>query len=208
MPYGRAASEATEPLTLPAASGTGICRIAALSDDPLLLGALEGASAAGVELTSAPSTDRFADQLVARIPGIALIDAASVAAPLTPFLTGLRAQFPQLLLLLAGPAPLAAQVHGLIEDGTVFRFVHKPASSRRLQLFIDAAVRRLATGAAAPIMAPSPTALAAPAHAAWDDGVRRALASGIGAALITAALVWSVAQQYQAPPVVAMSVAR
>jgi protein TonB len=141
------------------------CPIVALSDDPLLLEALSGASFAGASVTTSPSTDRFIDQLVANAAGIALIDASSVSTPLKPFLTTLREQFPQLLVLLTGPAQLQAQFAAQIADGTVFRFVHKPASSQRLRLFIDAALRKLASpDASTPgSSAPAPRPAASPA---------------------------------------------
>jgi protein TonB len=123
------------------------CPIVALSDDPLLLEALAGLSVAGTGVMSSPSSDRFIDQLVANSAGagIAIIDAASVSSSLKGFLATLREQFPQLLVMLTGPAHLQAQFEEQITDGTIFRFLHRPASSQRLRLFIDAALRKLAT---------------------------------------------------------------
>jgi TonB family protein len=146
------------------------CPIIALSDDPLLLEALAGLNAAGTGVMSAPSSDRFIDQLVANSAGagIAIIDAASVPTTLKSFLASLHEQFPQLLLMLTGPAHLQAQFEVQIADGTIFRFVHRPASTQRLRLFIDAALRKLATPAApegktrAPLAAGVATPLAPP----------------------------------------------
>ena len=123
------------------------CPIVALSDDPLLLEALAGLSLAGTGVMSSPSSDRFIDQLVANSAGagIAIIDAAAVSTSLKSFLATLREQFPQLLVMLTGPAHLQAQFEEQITDGSIFRFVHRPASSQRLRLFIDAALRKLAT---------------------------------------------------------------
>jgi TonB family protein len=180
-----------------AAGSAPACAIIALSDDPLLLEALSGAARADSPLISAPSTDRFIDQLVAHGAGIALIDASSVSAPLKAFLVTLREQFPQLLLLLAGPAHLQAQFTAQLAEGTIFRFVHKPASSQRLKLFIDAALRQHA----APEL-PSARTLA-------EAGARRALAAesptggrrGLtlvalsGAALAAGGIVWAVWHQ-------------
>ena len=180
-----------------AAGSAPACAIIALSDDPLLLEALSGAARADSPLISAPSTDRFIDQLVAHGAGIALIDASSVSAPLKGFLVTLREQFPQLVLLLAGPAHLQTQFTAQLDEGTIFRFVHKPASSQRLKLFIDAALRQQA----APEL-PSARTLAGP-------GARRALAAespaggrrGLtlaalsGAALAAGGIAWAVWHQ-------------
>ncbi|HEY3808785.1 MAG TPA: energy transducer TonB [Steroidobacteraceae bacterium] len=137
------AEELTVPLP-PPAPDQPLCALVALSDDPLLLEALAGAAGGAASVSSSPSTDRFVDQLVANGAAIALIDANCVAGSLKSFLTTLREQFPQLLLLLSGPAQLQAQVSAQIADGTLFRFVHKPASSQRLRLFLDAAMRQQA----------------------------------------------------------------
>src|SRR5579863_8907518 len=95
--------EPVESAAVDAPAGVaGPCAIVALSDDSLLLEALSGVAAGSV--SSAPSTDRFIDQLVANGAGIALIDATCVTTPLKGFLAALREQFPQLLLLLTGPA--------------------------------------------------------------------------------------------------------
>lgn len=140
------------------------CPIVALSDDPLLLEALAGLSVAGTGVMSSPSSDRFIDQLVANSAGagIAIIDAAAVPTSLKSFLATLREQFPQLLVMLTGPAHLQAQFEEQITDGTIFRFVHRPASSQRLRLFIDAALRKLATPEPPTEKARAPSTAAAP----------------------------------------------
>ena len=167
----------SEPISADAASGpdsaapasSGVrtaapCPIVALSDDPLLLEALAGLGLAGIGVMSSPSSDRFIDQLVANSAGagIAIIDAASVSTSLKGFLATLGEQFPQLLVMLHGPAHLQAQFEAQISDGTIFRFVHKPASSQRLRLFIDAALRKLATPEPSAGKARAPSAAAAP----------------------------------------------
>src|ERR1019366_6349044 len=149
---------------------------------------------------TSPSTDRFIDQLVANAPGIALIDASSVSTPLKGFIATLREQFPQLLLILTGPAQLQAQLSAQIDDGTIFRFVHKPASSQRLKLFIDSALRQQAlpelpierpmAGAALRAAAPEPPA-----------GRRGGLAPArlSGAPLAAGAIAWAVGQEGYPP---------
>ena len=166
------------------------CPIVALTDDALLLEALAGLGLAGTGVMSSPSSDRFIDQLVANSAGagIAIIDAASVPTALKSFLATLRDQFPQLLVMLTGPAHLQAQLEAQLTDGTIFRFVHKPASSQRLRLFIDAALRQFATpdppagkshaavAAAAPTPVPISSATAAaprPAASEPPSGGRR-----------------------------------
>jgi TonB family protein len=116
--------------------------IIALSEDPMLLEALTLAAVDQACVVTSPSPDRFADQLVATAAAVALIDATAAPAPLDGFIASVHQQFPQLLLLLAGPASLQTQFAAQIADGTIFRFAHKPASAQRLKLFVDAALLR------------------------------------------------------------------
>jgi TonB family protein len=134
------APEASSPA--PAAAGRSSLAIVALSEDPLLLEALTMAAIDQAAVVTSPSADRFADQLVANAAAVALIDAAAAPAPLDEFIANVHRQFPQLLLLLAGPALLQNQFAAQIADGTIFRFAHKPASAQRLKLFVDAALLR------------------------------------------------------------------
>jgi TonB family protein len=137
---GRA--RAAEPSPPPAAAGRPSLAIVALSEDPLLLEALTAAAIGQAAVCTSPSADRFADQLVANAAAVALIDAAVAPAPLDEFIANVHRQFPQLLVLLAGPALLQNQFAAQLADGTIFRFAHKPASAQRLKLFVDAALLR------------------------------------------------------------------
>jgi TonB family protein len=130
------------PSSPPAGATRAVLSIVALSEDPMLLEALMLAAVDQASVVSAPSADRFADQLVSNSAAVALIDAAVAPAPLDGFIASVHQQFPQMLLLLAGPASLQNQFAAQLADGTIFRFAHKPASAQRLKLFVDAALLR------------------------------------------------------------------
>jgi TonB family protein len=134
----RAGSDALAPVAAARAS----LAIIALSEDPLLLEALTLAAIDRAAVITSPSADRFADQLVSNAAAVALIDAGAAPTPLDGFIATLHQQFPQMLLLLAGPASLQNQFAAQLADGTIFRFAHKPASAQRLKLFVDAALLR------------------------------------------------------------------
>ena len=159
-PAPAAADRAAVPATADGAGSVALS-IVALSEDPMLLEALTMAGSGLATVVSAPSADRFADQLVSNAAAVALIDAAVAPAPLDAFIASVHQQFPQMLLLLAGPASLQSQFSAQLADGTVFRFAHKPASAQRLKLFVDAALLRrqslfdqaLAPAAGAPLAA-------------------------------------------------------
>jgi protein TonB len=115
--------------------------VIALSEDPQLLEALAGVPAGVAEVVLSPSPDRFVDQLVAHAGCVALIDASGIVDPID-FIASLRNQFPGLVLIIAGGGHLQAPLTPMLADGSVFRFVHKPASTQRLQLFIEAGTRQ------------------------------------------------------------------
>jgi protein TonB len=145
----------------PAAAPSASLAIVALSDDPMLLEAVTLAAIDRAAVVTSPSADRFADQLVANAAAVALIDAAVAPAPLDAFIATVHRQFPQLLLLLAGPASLQSQFAAQLADGTVFRFAHKPASAQRLKLFVDAALLRRQALVDQAIIGPLPGGIAA-----------------------------------------------
>ena len=178
----------------PSAGSRASLAIVALSEDPLLLEALTHAAIGRAAVITSPSADRFADQLVANAAAVALIDAAAAPTPLDGFIATLHQQFPQLLLLLAGPALLQNQFAAQLADGTVFRFAHKPASAQRLKLFVDAALlrRQALLDQALGMPPPSGPALAGPTgrNPFGSPGRGRSLwvVSAIVAALIAAAV--------------------
>jgi hypothetical protein len=120
--------------------------IVAIADDAALLDSIARAGCGHDVVITSPTADRFIDQLVANGAAIAIIDAGCAPQPLAGFIERIHAQFPQLLLILAGNATLQAAFASHLVDGTLFRFAHKPASAQRMQLFIDAARRHLETG--------------------------------------------------------------
>lgn len=115
--------------------------IVALSEDHTLLQALTVAVIEQAAVVTAPSADRFVDQLVANGAEVALIDAASAPNPIAGFLRGLRGQLPQLRLIVVGRASLQQELRGQLADDAVFRYAHKPASVQRLKLIVSAALR-------------------------------------------------------------------
>src|SRR6516165_3050791 len=74
--------------------------------------------------------------------GVAILDAAALTSAIATLAERLRAQFPDLVLVVAGGSEDQAAVAPLVTNGTVYRFLHKPLSAQRVKLFVDAAWRR------------------------------------------------------------------
>lgn len=115
--------------------------VVVLSVDLALLQSMDEARFAG-HFIGVASLERFVDQLVSGSVAVAIIDCALVPEPTGEFMLRLRDQFPFLALIAAGDVTDQSSISGLIADGTVCRFVHKPASHQRLGLFVEAGLRR------------------------------------------------------------------
>jgi TonB family protein len=84
----------------------------------------------------------LAGELVGKHMGVAIIDASSLASPVERLTEKLKAQFPDLVLIVAGGLNDQTALAAQITSGTVYRFLHKPVSEQRVRLFVDAAWRR------------------------------------------------------------------
>jgi protein TonB len=88
--------------------------------------------------------------------GVAVIDCAAVATAVPQLIDRLHAQFPELVLIVAGRADQQAMLASHITDGSVHRFLHRPLSEQRVRLFVESAWRRHAQGRVVPQAAPAP----------------------------------------------------
>ena len=84
----------------------------------------------------------FSAALMAHHAGVAVLDAAALATPPVQLAARLRAQFPDLVLIVAGGAAEQGALAAQITDGSIHRFLHKPLSEQRVRLFLESAWRR------------------------------------------------------------------
>lgn len=127
---------------VPSPVATSSSAIVALSQDEALLRALMMTMLEQAAIVTSASIDRFIEQVAANCAQVALIDATSAPSPVAAFTERLRAQFPELRMVLTGSASLQTELSAQIADGTIFRFAAKPASAQRLKVFLNAALRR------------------------------------------------------------------
>lgn len=123
-----------------ALAGTGECLLV-LSRDEQLLETLHRVFA-GRELLIVRAESELGAPLMDGRVGVVLLDAQAVSVPVAELTQRLRAQFPDLGLVVAGGTPEQAALAAQVADGTVHRFLHKPVSEQRVKLFVDAAWRR------------------------------------------------------------------
>ena len=94
------------------------------------------------EFFSVGAESDFAAHLLQQSTGVAILDASAVASPIERLTERLRAQFPELVLIVAGSVDDQSALATQITNGTVYRFLHKPVSEQRVRLFVEAAWRR------------------------------------------------------------------
>ena len=94
------------------------------------------------EVFAVSAESDFASHLLSESTGVAILDASAVASPIERLAERLRAQFPDLVLIVAGSVDDQSALATQITNGTVYRFLHKPVSEQRVRLFVDAAWRR------------------------------------------------------------------
>jgi TonB family protein len=96
-----------------------------------------------------------------------VIDTSATTSPIQKLTERLAAQFPELVIIVAGDSRDQAALSAQVTRGTVYRFLHKPASAQRVKLFVDAAWRRREEGHS-PMTANRARAAAAPSEAIFS----------------------------------------
>jgi TonB family protein len=156
----------------------------ALTQDALLLETLRTVSEATHPVQVAGSEIDFSALLLGHHSGVAVLDCAAIATPIEQLTQRLHAQFPEVVLIVAGGIDEQGLLAAQITDGSVHRFLHKPVSEQRVRLFVEAAWRRHAEAGAAPA---APISASAPRR--WP--VRQwSLAALAALAVVAVPLAW------------------
>ncbi|MGH8189436.1 MAG: hypothetical protein ACREUC_22960 [Steroidobacteraceae bacterium] len=116
--------------------------IVVLTVDPSLLATLRDASGLEHALWHAASADMAVDYLVGGRCNILIADLGALRGDAAALLEQLHAQFPELILLATGRRDEEHTVSTLVSDGRIYRFLHKPVSPARANLFLATAARR------------------------------------------------------------------
>lgn len=119
----------------------GSATILVLSRDEALIRTLQSIGPEYAIFAVGAESD-FASHLLSHSTGVAILDASSVASSMERLSERLRAQFPDLVLIVAGSVDDQGSLATQITNGTIYRFLHKPVSEQRVKLFVDAAWRR------------------------------------------------------------------
>jgi protein TonB len=113
-----------------------------LTQDASLATAVRAVTASEHDLFIVQAETDLATHLMGDAAGVVVLDTAAVVSAIAQLTQSLKAQFPDVVLIVAGGAYEQAALTEQVTSGAVYRFLHKPASEQRIRLFIDAAWRR------------------------------------------------------------------
>jgi TonB family protein len=116
--------------------------VVVLTTDPGVLATLREAAGPEHAIWHAPSADTAVDLLVGGRCCILIADLGALRGDSANLLDQLHSQFPELILLATGRRDEEHSVAMLVSDGRIYRFLHKPVSPARANLFLAAATRR------------------------------------------------------------------
>jgi TonB family protein len=116
--------------------------VVALTADMTLFQSVKDAVGERNPVWRARTADEAADLLITGRCGVLLIDMESVSNRGVALIEQIVEQFPDVVVCVAGTREDEPLLVPLISDGSVYRFVHKPASARRAAMFLQAAIKR------------------------------------------------------------------
>jgi TonB family protein len=119
-----------------------IVELVVLTADDAFLQTLREAVGPARRLWHVPTSDKVSDLLIAGGVGILVLDVQAVQETSSRFISEIKRQFPDLVVVVAGTREAETALARLISEGTVYRFIHKPMSPARAKLFADAAVKK------------------------------------------------------------------
>ena len=121
-----------------------------LTRDPQLVATLKQVTDAAHKVLPVGSEVDLSGALLNHQGGVAVLDCAAIASSPGQLIDRVHAQFPELVLIVAGTADEQGMLAAQITDGSVHRFLHRPLSEQRVRLFVESAWRRHAQGGVAP----------------------------------------------------------
>jgi TonB family protein len=116
--------------------------VVVLTSDAGLLATLREAAGPEHAIWHAPSADTAVDLLVGGRCSILIADLGALRGDAAALLDRLHVQFPELILMATGRRDEEHSVAMLVSDQRIYRFLHKPVSPARANLFLSAATRR------------------------------------------------------------------
>jgi len=112
-----------------------------LSDDIQIFEAIRNAVSERHPIWRAHTADEAIELLVSGRCGVLVIDLGTLSIEPTSLVRQVTQQFPDVVVVVAGRQADEHLLAGMISDGLVYRFMHKPLSPKRAGMFLGAAMR-------------------------------------------------------------------
>ena len=125
-----------------AAPRPGTANVIVLSAEPTLIDLMRDSLAGTHRVWRADDATHAADLMVAAGNAVFVLDSSLADTKIKDLINQVHKQFPELPIILAGQREDEAELGPLVSEGTIFRFLHKPASAERIRNFVDATQRR------------------------------------------------------------------
>ena len=136
LPYGVPAND-----TAAGRAEAVMVDVLVLSGDSALYEATRHAVGERNPVWRARSPDEAVDLMMTGRCGVLLVDMAAVTTRPGTLVEQIVDQFPDIVVVVAGRREDESVLAGLISDGLVYRFMHKPLSPKRAGMFLNAAMR-------------------------------------------------------------------
>src|SRR5882762_8796243 len=105
-----------------------IVELVIFTTDDVFLQTLREAVGGSRRLWHVSSGDKVSDLLLAGQVGILVLDVQALHEAGSTFVSQIKRQFPDLVVVVAGNRDAETSLAGLISAGLVYRFIHKPMS--------------------------------------------------------------------------------
>jgi len=89
----------------------------------------------------APTSEEAVDMLLLGRCGVLIVDMAAVSMHPTSLIEQIHTQFPDVVVVVAGDRDDEPALAGLVGEGLIYRYMHKPLSEKRATMFLGAAIR-------------------------------------------------------------------
>jgi hypothetical protein len=167
-----------------------IVEMVVVTTDQAFLRTLRKALCGSRRLWHVASADKVSDLLIAGQVGILVLDVMALNEPAGGFLSQIKRQFPDLVMIVAGKRKAEISLALLISNGAIYRFIHKPLSPARAKAFADAAVKKYAEQRLRLASEPVPAAAAPARRGLW-------LGAALSALLMLGIAGWAFVQARQ-----------
>jgi protein TonB len=115
--------------------------VVVLTQDAPLFEAIRNAVGERCPAWRARSSEEAVEMLMLGRCGVLIVDMAAVSTQPASLIEQIHGQFPDVVVVVAGNRDDEYALAGLVGDGLIYRYMHKPLSEKRATMFLNASIR-------------------------------------------------------------------